>query len=95
MIYPQEWRVEEQPAPQGIGGADPDDEDGPWIDTNCALSRSGTSYHQTNSGIHYTTARRDLLELHEKGYLVMEQRGKAFVFAPGPRLDELNATSAG
>lgn len=46
-------------------------------------------YHQTNHNIHYTTARRDLLELHEKGYLGMEQRGKAFVFVPGPKLFEL------
>ena len=48
-------------------------------------------YHQKNHGIHYTTARRDLLELFERDYLVMEQRGKAFVFSRGPRLDELEA----
>jgi hypothetical protein len=48
-------------------------------------------YHQRNHNIHYTTARRDLLELQEKGYLHMEQHGKAFVFTQGPRLEELTA----
>ncbi len=46
-------------------------------------------YHQTNHNVAYTTARRDLLELQEKGYLDMELRGKAFVFLRGARLDEL------
>lgn len=49
-------------------------------------------YHKTNHRVAYTTARRDLLELMEKQYLIMEQRGKAFVFLRGPRLDELEAT---
>ncbi|MHB8804413.1 MAG: Fic family protein [Coriobacteriia bacterium] len=48
-------------------------------------------YHQTNHNIHYTTARRDLLELHEKGYLLMRQQGKAFVFVRGPQLAGLEA----
>jgi len=48
-------------------------------------------YHKTNHNIAYTTARRDLLELYKKNYLTMEQRGKAFVFLSGPRLDELQA----
>lgn len=52
-------------------------------------------YHKTNHSIHYTTARRDLLELQEKGYLLMEQQGKAFVFLPGPGLDELQAARSG
>lgn len=47
-------------------------------------------YHQNNHNVAYTTARRDLLELMEKQYLVMEQRGQAFVFLRGPRLDELS-----
>lgn len=51
-------------------------------------------YHQRNHNIHYATARRDLLELEAKGYLVMEQRGRAFVFSRGPRLDELEALRA-
>ncbi|MHB8050544.1 MAG: Fic family protein [Coriobacteriia bacterium] len=51
-------------------------------------------YHQRNHNIHYTTARRDLRELQEKGYLAVEQRGKAFVFLRGPRLNELSARRA-
>jgi Fic family protein len=46
-------------------------------------------YHKTNHNIAYTTARRDLLNLAEKGYLVMQQRGKAFVFVPSPSLQRL------
>jgi len=53
-----------------------------------------TRYHQTNHNIHYATARRDLRELHEKGYLNMDLRGKAYVFTRGPLLDKLAATSA-
>lgn len=52
-------------------------------------------YHQKNHGIHYTTARRDLLELHEKEYLVMRQVGQAFVFRRGPRLDQLERNRMG
>jgi alkylhydroperoxidase/carboxymuconolactone decarboxylase family protein YurZ len=52
-----------------------------------------TRYHQTTHNIHYATARRDLMELHEKGYLKMELRGKAYVFTRGPKLEELAATS--
>lgn len=51
-------------------------------------------YHQRNHNIHYTTARRDLLELEEKGYLSMEQRGRAFVFLPGPKLRDLSGPEA-
>jgi len=50
-------------------------------------------YHQSNHNIHYATARRDLVELHEKGYLTMELRGKTHVFTRGRRLDELAAAS--
>jgi len=37
-------------------------------------------YHQTTHSVAYSTARADLLELEEKGYLRREQEGKAFVF---------------
>ena len=53
-----------------------------------------TRYHQTTHNIHYATARRDLMELHEKGYLDMELPGKAYVFTRGSRLEELATTSA-
>jgi Fic family protein len=46
-------------------------------------------YHKRNHNVAYTTARRDLLELADKGYLSMEQRGKAFIFAAAPKLQEL------
>jgi len=45
-------------------------------------------HHQTNHRVAYSTARRDLLELAEKGYLRMEERGNAFVFVPSERLEE-------
>jgi DNA-binding transcriptional regulator YhcF (GntR family) len=45
-------------------------------------------YHKTNHGIAYPTARRDFLELVEKGYLTVEQRGKAFIFVPSNELEE-------
>ncbi|MHB1016641.1 MAG: hypothetical protein ACYC2X_01940 [Coriobacteriia bacterium] len=50
-------------------------------------------YHQSNHNIHYATARRDLVELHEKNYLRMELQGKTQVFTRGPRLEELAAAS--
>lgn len=48
-------------------------------------------YHKTNHGIAYPTARRDFLELVEKGYLAFQQRGKAFVFTPSSGLNEMFA----
>lgn len=39
-------------------------------------------YHRINHNIAYATARADLLNLVEKGYLVQQQRKKAFVFRP-------------
>lgn len=45
-------------------------------------------YHKTNHNIAYATARRDLIELEEKGYLQSVLRGKAFVFAPSPTLTD-------
>lgn len=52
-------------------------------------------YHKNNHRIAYPTARRDFLELAEKGYLVMHHRGKAFVFTASPRLAEMFAIGAG
>lgn len=45
--------------------------------------------HQTTHHVVYQTARTDLLELVERGYLLQEQRGKAFVFVPAPNLQKL------
>lgn len=44
------------------------------------------SSHQTEHRTVYQTARTDLLDLAEKGYLVKTRRGKAFVFVPDPNL---------
>lgn len=43
-------------------------------------------YHKTKHNIAYATARADLVDLADKGYLVQEQVGKAFVFRPHPEL---------
>jgi Fic family protein len=43
--------------------------------------------HQKTHNVVYATARADLLDLTERGYLVQELRGKAFVFMPAPGLD--------
>lgn len=40
------------------------------------------AYHKTAHNVVYATARADMLELVEKGYLVMEKQGKAHVFKP-------------
>lgn len=47
------------------------------------------AYHRTNHNIAYATARRDLVELEERGYLKSELRGKAFVFLPSDSLSGL------
>ena len=44
--------------------------------------------HQTTHNVVYATARADLLDLVERGYLRQEQRGKAFVFLPVSDLAE-------
>lgn len=44
------------------------------------------AYHRTTHNVVYATARADLLELVDKGYLTMEKRGRAFVFVPQPDL---------
>ncbi|TKI04100.1 hypothetical protein [Martelella alba] len=46
-------------------------------------------YHKNNHGIAYPTARRDFLELVDKGYLTLQQRGKAFIFLPHYGLREM------
>ena len=46
------------------------------------------AYHKTTHSIVYATARADLLELVERGYLEQQTRGRAFVFVPRPRLRE-------
>jgi Fic family protein len=38
--------------------------------------------HQTTHNVVYATARADLMDLVDRGYLYQEQRGKAFVFLP-------------
>ena len=47
-------------------------------------------YHQTNHAIAYSTARRDLLELEERGYLSMGYESRAMVFRPGDELRRLS-----
>ncbi len=47
-------------------------------------------YHQEKHRISYATARRDLVELSEAGYLRAEQRGKAFVFIADEGVEELS-----
>ena len=44
-------------------------------------------YHQRNHGVVYATARNDLLELVEKGYLIFEYRGRAMVFKASQSLE--------
>jgi Fic family protein len=38
--------------------------------------------HQTTHNVVYATARADLLDLVERGYLLQEMQGRAFVFSP-------------
>lgn len=46
------------------------------------------SYHKTNHGITHTTARKDLIELVDAGYLARVVRGHAYVYLPVPNLHE-------
>jgi len=48
-------------------------------------------YHQTAHNIAYSTARADLLQLEEKGYLRQEQDGKAFVFVAAEGLAAIDS----
>lgn len=50
-------------------------------------------YHQSKNAISYATARRDLTELEEAGYLTRIHKGKGYVFMAGPALEELVQTS--
>jgi Fic family protein len=58
-----------------------------------ALSRPTTEFriraHQNAHHVVYQTARADLLDLEERGFLVREMHGKAFVFVPAPNLEQL------
>lgn len=45
-------------------------------------------YHQNNHGVSYATARHDLMELMEEGFLEMQPQGRAFVFMPSSELAE-------
>lgn len=51
--------------------------------------------HRTAQNVVYATARADLLDLVERGYLTQEMRGKAFVFLPTPDLASRLDTPAG
>lgn len=44
--------------------------------------------HQTTHNVVYATARADLLDLAERGYLTQQTRGKAFVFLAAPDLPQ-------
>jgi len=46
------------------------------------------AYHKTTHNVVYATARADLLELVEKGYLVAGKKGRAMVFRPREGLRE-------
>ncbi len=52
-------------------------------------------YHRTNHRVVYATARADLLELVDKGYLICEQSDRAFVFRPDPRIKSRLRSSGG
>lgn len=47
--------------------------------------------HRASHNVSYPTARADLLELRDRGYLTMRTEGRAFVFTPA---DDLSDTSA-
>jgi Fic family protein len=44
--------------------------------------------HRESHGIVYDTARRDLMDLAERGLLLKRKRGKAFVYTPAPDITE-------
>jgi Fic family protein len=46
------------------------------------------AYHKTTHNVVYATARADLLELVEKGYLVTGKKGRAMIFTPREGLRE-------
>lgn len=51
------------------------------------------AYHKNTHNVVYATARSDLLELVNKGFLVVGKDGRAMVFSPRPGLREYIATS--
>ena len=46
-------------------------------------------YHQENHGVSYATARRDLVELEQEGYLVSKRNGKSIIYRAGERISDL------
>ena len=44
------------------------------------------AHHKNTHNVVYATARADLLQLVEKGMLVLEKNGRAMVFTPRPHL---------
>jgi Fic family protein len=57
-----------------------------------AVSHPGATYtiegHQTSQGVAYATARADLLDLAERGYLERRKSGNRFIFTAGAKLNE-------
>ena len=53
------------------------------------------SYHRDTHNVVYATARADLLELVDRGYLKMSERGRAFVFTPRANLHAYIETMQG
>lgn len=51
--------------------------------------------HKDRTGVAYGTARSDLLDLAEWGYLLKRKQGKGFVFVPGPSFPGDNSVSVG
>jgi hypothetical protein len=47
--------------------------------------------HRRQYGVVYATARRDFLELVEKGYLTQTTSGRAFVYLAGPLISQMSA----
>ena len=46
-------------------------------------------YHQENHGVSYATARRDLVELEQEGYLVSKRDGKSIIYRAGKCISDL------
>ena len=65
---------------------------------NHALRHPGNIYsiqgHQMSHAIVYQTARTDLLDLHQRGFFVLEKAGKKMLYRPAPDLADLLAGKA-